>query len=130
MTFEHECHIHGTDIRDEASTLLEAQGYIRLFEDVRLWGGGIVDDAGATFEDWWIDPQYFDSNITTITDTGPYYWEAVAELKKFQKNEYTAKHRCCRAWPEEYDLFWNDGDERTQKDFMSRMTQRIDNEGI
>ena len=130
MTFEHECHIHGPDIRDEASALLETQGYIRLFEDVRLWGGGIVDDAGATFEDWWIDPQYFDSNITTITDTGPYYWEAVAELKKFQKNEYTAKHRCCRAWPDEYDLFWNDGDERTQKDFMSRMTQRIDNEGI
>ena len=130
MTFEHECHIHGQAIRDEASQLLEAQGYVRLFEDVRLWGGGLVDDSGATFEDWWIDPAYFDSEITSIADTGPYYWEAVASLKKHFNNQYTARHRCCRAWPDEYDLFWNDGDQQTQKDFINRMTKRITDESI
>ena len=130
MTFEHECHIHGQAIRDEASQLLEAQGYIRLFEDVRLWGGGVVNDSGATFEDWWIDPQYFDSQITAIADTGPYYWEAVSALKQFFNNQYTARHRCCRAWPDEYDLFWNEGDRQAQKDNISRITKRITDESI
>lgn len=130
MTFEHECHIHGPAIRDEASALLEAQGYVRLFEDVRLWGGGLVNDSGATFEDWWIDPAYFDPEIVAIADTGPYYWEAVAKLKEAVNNQYTARHRCCRAWPDEYDLFWHEGDRSAQKDFISRMTKRINDEGI
>lgn len=130
MTFEHECHIHGQSIRDEASQLLEAQGYVRLFEDVRLWGAGIVDDSGATFEDWWIDPAYFDPQITSIADTGSYYWEAVEALKQFFNNQYTARHRCCRAWPEEYDLFWSENDKQTQKDFISRITKRITDESI
>lgn len=130
MTFEHECYIHGQTIRDEASNILEGLGFVPLFADVRLWMGGVGDDSAATFEDWWIHPDYFDPKILEAQDQGLYYWEAVSALKQFLNNQYTAHHRCCRAWPEEYDLFWNEGDRQAQKDYISRITKRITDESI
>lgn len=108
MTFEHECYIHGPQIRDQASYLLESKGYLPLFPDVRLWGGGVDDDSAATFEDWWIHPDYFDPEIMKISETGLYYFECIEKLKAALGNQYTAIHRCSQAWPEEYNLFWND----------------------
>jgi hypothetical protein len=124
MTFEHECYIHGPGVRDAAIAMLEAQGYVCLFEDVRLWAGGMSDDSGATFEDWWIDPQYFDQSVLDCKDSGLYYFECVTSLQKALGNEYTAYHRCSRAWHEEYNLFWNENEEQQLKLLFNRMTTR------
>lgn len=126
MTFEHECYIHGPAVRDEVIQILESQGYVCLFEDVCLWSG----DPGqqASFEDWWVDPKYFDQAILDCKDSVLYYFECVDKIKNALENEYQATHRCCRAWPKEYDLFWNDNDRQTQTNFFN--TTKDKNEGI
>jgi len=124
MTFEHECYIHGTGIRDEAISLLEARGFVSLFEDVRLFAGGTSDDSGATFEDWWIHPDYFDESILELKEQGLYYFECIDKLKSALGNDYIAHHRCSRAWPKEYDLFWDNNDERQLRELFSRMKDK------
>lgn len=130
MTFEHECHIHGPRIRDAAIGLLEDRGMIPLFADVRLWSGGLADDSSFSFEDWWIDPQYFDEDILKIQDEGLYYFECIEKIKSALDNKYNRKHNCCRAWPEEYNLFWNENDEQQLKSLFKTMTQRSLNESF
>jgi hypothetical protein len=127
MTFEHEYYIHGEDIRTPARELLESQGYIRLFEDVRHWAGGISDDSTSYFEDWWIDPQYFDATVINAGGSGLYYFECVEQLKEAMGNEYEAQHRCCRAFPDEYDLYWHDAERAQIADLFSRITPRKKN---
>jgi hypothetical protein len=124
MTFEHECYIHGPNTRDQASVLLQAQGYIPLFSDVRHWMGGIGDDSAASFEDWWIDPTQFDSKVLDAVGEGLYYFECVEKLKKSVGNEYQGTHACSRAWPDEYKLFWNEGEESQLRDLFTRMESR------
>jgi hypothetical protein len=123
MTFEHECHIHGSSIRDAAIRLLEDRGMVPLFADVRLWAGGTVDDSAFSFEDWWIDPQYFDEEVLKAQDSGLYYFECVEKLKSALNNNYDATHNCCRAWPEEYNLFWHEGDKLQQQQFFDKITK-------
>jgi hypothetical protein len=124
MTFEHECYIHGQTIRDEAHTLLETRGLVPLFADVRLWAGGLEDDSGATFEDWYIDPAEFDPDILKISEQGLYYFECVDALKTATGTTYRSHHRCSRAWPEEYNLFWHENEEAQLKQLFSRMTPK------
>lgn len=124
MTFEHECYIHGTGIRDQARAVLTSQGYVPLFEDVRLWAGGLQDDSQWSFEDWWIDPAHFDPRVLDAKDSGLYYFECVEKLKNTLGNKYTATHHCSRAWPNEYDLFWNQNEEQQLKGLFSLMTLR------
>jgi len=124
MTFEHECYIHGQSIRDQASILLEARGFIPLFADVRLWSGGLSDDSGATFEDWWIHPDYFDQDILDIADAGLYYFDCVETLKQALGHEYTATHNCSRGWPEEYKLFWHDQEQQQLTTLFSQFQPR------
>lgn len=124
MTFEHEYYQHGDSIRSPARELLESQGYVRLFEDVRLWACGQQDDSTMYFEDWWIDPAHFDPSILESARTGLYYYRCVERLKKALGNEYTATHRCSRAWPEEYNLFWTQGEEDNLKEFFKHTLPR------
>jgi hypothetical protein len=124
MTFEHECYIHGPSIRDEAISLLEARGFVSLFEDVRLYAGGTSDDSGSTFEDWWIHPDYFDESVLEIKEQGLYYFECVEKIKTALGNDYTAHHRCSRAWPKEYNLFWHAGEEQQLKDLFKIMKDK------
>jgi hypothetical protein len=124
MTFEHECYIHGQSIRDQASAVLEDRGFIPLFADVRLWAGGVGDDSGSTFEDWWIHPDYFDKSILEIQEQGLYYFECVEKLKTALGNEYLARHRCSRAWPKEYDLFWHAQEEQQLKELFKIMKDK------
>lgn len=126
MTFEHECYIHGPAVRDEAIALLEAQGYICLFEDVCLWSGD--PNQKPSFEDWWIDPQYFDDIVKDCQHNGLYYFTCVDIIKTALENTYQATHRCCRAWPKEYDLFWHEADQQTQAQFFA--TTKDKNESI
>lgn len=126
MTFEHEAHIHGDKIRQPARALLESQGYVRLFEDVRLWSGGVSNDQSAHFEDWWIDPSQFDPSLLEAAQTGQHYFKCVADLKEHLGNQYTATHKCSRAWPEEYSVFWNDNERHQLEDLFSQMTKKRD----
>lgn len=124
MTFEHECYIHGPTVRDQAATLLEDRGYVPLFPDVRLWGGGIDDDSAATFEDWWIHPDYFDSSILSVAEPGLYYFDCVERIKKSLGNEYTATHNCSRGWPDEYKLFWHEQEQQQLASLFSQFSPR------
>ena len=124
MTFEHEGYIHGPRIRDQARAILQSQGYVPLCTDVRLWAGGLEDDSNASFEDWWIDPKQFDTKILEAQSHGLYYFECVEKLKNVMGNEYQATHNCCRAWPKEYKLFWNESEEQQLKQVLAAMTPR------
>jgi hypothetical protein len=124
ITFEHECYIHGPNIRNQAIRLLEERGFVCLFEDVRFWTGGIEDDSSLSFEDWWIHPDYFDQKILQIKENGLYYFQCVENLKKMLKHEYNSQHNCCRAWPEEYIYFWDQEDQQLQYDFFNKMTEQ------
>jgi hypothetical protein len=121
ITFEHECYLQGSNIRDKSIYLLEERGFVSLFEDVRLWSGG-VDNEGS-FEDWWIHPDYFNRSILEIKESGLYYFQCINKLKNKLGNNYQAYHNCSRAWPEEYRVFWDEYDKRAQLDFFKKMTK-------
>lgn len=130
MTFEHEAHIHGPDVRNKVYELLTAQGYVPLFEDVRLWAGGLSDDTNYTFETWWIDPTHFDPKVLEAKSSRLYYFDCVEKLKNTLGNDYQATHVCSRGWPEEYSLFWNDSDRQAQLAYISTLKEkRILNQG-
>lgn len=106
MTFEHEHYIHGDTLRAPSRELLESQGYVRLFEDVKPWIYGPNDTF--SFEDWWIDPKYFDESILSVQASNLFYFECVDRLRKVMNIPYRAQHNCCRAWPDQYCLYWHD----------------------
>lgn len=106
MTFEHEHYIHGDAIRVPSRQLLEAFGYVRLFEDVKPWIHSYND--AYSFEDWWIDPEYFDESILSAKASGLFYFECVDRLRKVTKVPYRAQHNCSRAWSDQYCLYWHD----------------------
>ena len=109
MTFEHEYHGFGPEIRDEQRRLLTAQGMEMLFEDNKLWSmppGG--NNNTESFEDWWINPEYFDKNILEAKRTGVYTFECIKTLRQvLNTNDYQALHACCRSFPDEYTTFWD-----------------------
>lgn len=106
MTFEHEHYIHGDSVRMPSRQLLESFGYVRLFEDVKPWMGSYNDNY--SFEDWWIDPEYFDESILSAKASGLFYFECVDRLRKVTKVPYRAQHNCSRAWSDQYCLYWHD----------------------
>lgn len=103
MTFEHEVYKH--TIQQSSREILENQGYRRLFSNVRLWGGGIYPDEGAFFEDWWIDPRYFDPNILDIASTGQYFFDCAEAMKTYAKSEYQPHRHCSVAHAREVDIY-------------------------
>jgi hypothetical protein len=112
MTFEHEYHGHGPEIRDEQRRLLKAQGMEMLFEDVRLWSRGPSNyNNTEIFEDWWIHPDYFDSNLLEAKRAGIYTFECIKTLRQLLNNtDYQASHVCNRSFPDEYTLFWDENE--------------------
>ena len=110
MTFEHEYQLWYDEIRAPSRAMLEQLGYIRLFEDVKLWTCGMRTNDSEMFEDWWIHPQYFDPKLLPAQRTAEYYWQCIEALRNTTNIDYQAHHHCCRAFPAEYDLFWNDQD--------------------
>lgn len=110
VTFEHEVHVGYEGNRTESRKLLEAQGLIRLFEDVKLWGVQFTNPTIQSFEDWWIDPQYFDPKLLEAARSNMYYPDVIEVLKENRNNPYTATHANCRAFRSEYTTFWHDGE--------------------
>jgi hypothetical protein len=113
MTFEHEECIHGPAVRDEQRALLEAQGYVRLFEDVKAWTKKLeYPQSTEYFEDWWINPVYFDSKILETQAQGLYTFEAIEHLRNTlgNTNEYRSIHNCARSHPDEYSMYWDNNE--------------------
>jgi len=104
MTFEHEIYLNDT-IQQSSRELLESLGYRRLFSNIRLWGGGVIDDVGKFSEDWWIDPTYFDKDILDIAKSDDYFFNCVKALKEYRGADYKALHHCCSAFANELDMF-------------------------
>ena len=113
MTFEHEYHSHGPELRDTQRKLLEAQGMVMLFEDVKGWTiGNSRHNNTEYYEDWWIHPDYFDVSLLGVKTQGLYTFECVEVLRNYlNQNDYTADHVCCRSFPDEYKLFWDSREE-------------------
>ena len=113
MTFEHEECIHGAGPRDEQRKLLEDQGYIRLFSDLKAWTK-MLEKPNSTefFEDWWINPQLVDQKVLEAQDKEIYTFEAIEKLRTVlgNTNDYQAQHVCSRSFPSEYRLFWDQQD--------------------
>jgi hypothetical protein len=106
-TFEHEFHRGITGNRDKSRQLLEARGMKRLFGDVKLWGLQFEKTGEYSFEDWWVDPAYFEPEILSIQADNLFYCDAVSTIKNYRNIPHIAVHNCCRAFRDEYKTFWN-----------------------
>ena len=76
MTLEHEFHSQGEAVRIPTRLLLESLGYRRLFSDVML-------PPNSMSEDWWIDPQYFRSDIVQYGGECLLYNECVDKIQGY-----------------------------------------------
>jgi hypothetical protein len=74
MTIEHEVFKYGDSNINPIREVLLSQGYIMLFKNITF-------DNGAAFEDWWIDPNYFDNDIISLKTENIYWKEAVEKIK-------------------------------------------------
>jgi hypothetical protein len=92
--------------------------------------GGVGDDSAATFEDWWIHPDYFDSKVLAAQDQGLYYFKCIEKLKNTLGNQYRGTHNCSRAWPDEYNMYWHEQEKQQLQELFSRMTPKEQDEGI
>jgi hypothetical protein len=115
ITFEHEF-FRGDHLRSDSRKLLEDLGMVRLFSDVKYPSILPVNrDQILLAEDWWINPEFVDLDILSIEKTGEFYKDNIDILKKYKNLPYTSKHMCSQAWPDEYCLWWNQGDEQEYK---------------
>ena len=111
VTFEHEIHVGYDGNRTASREILESLGLIRLFDDVRLWGVQFTTNPiTQAFEDWWIDPTYFDPKILEAQRSNLFYPEVIEVIKQNRNNPYIATHNCCRAFPDEYNTYWHEGE--------------------
>ena len=108
MTFEHEIYLNQR-VQAPSRQLLESLGYQRLFGNVRLWGGGVHNDANCYSEDWWIDPAYFEPDLLSIADEGLYFFDCVRKLRNYKNAGQTVSHHCCQAYVNEVDMFAIEG---------------------
>lgn len=85
LTIEHESYRVGPDmVRNPSRNVLLSMGYSMLFSDVIL-----VDKVASpniiagSFEDWWIDPSFFDEDIFNYGGKWLTYDECVNKIKEY-----------------------------------------------
>ena len=111
VTLEHETYKWGNDISTNTRHKLEELGYVRLIENVRLWGGGLLPDEGVFSEDWWIHPQYFDEKLLKAKQSKVYFFDAVEGVRRvLGNNRYQGHRHCNQAFPKQHDTFMGHGD--------------------
>jgi hypothetical protein len=120
LTIEHEFYRYGDAISKPSRELLESLGYIRLFEDVKLINYGADARNDSYFEDWWIDPRFFDVSIIQSGRSKMYYHDCIEHLKSITSNEYEAVHNCSKAWPHEYRYFWSESEKEALQAQLSQ----------
>ena len=75
LTFEHDLYMLGPQQKIESQIILKDLGYICLCDNVKI--------DGLTFEDWWINPKYFNSNfIQNNTFREKEYTDIINKLKE------------------------------------------------
>ena len=57
ITFEHDCHAHGPEIKNLSRAYLESYGYKLVVSNVSDWG------ISRDYEDWWVHPELVDSDL-------------------------------------------------------------------
>jgi hypothetical protein len=72
-TIEHESFRYGNQHRDYMRDELHKNGYIMLFEGVKF-------PDGREWEDWWIDPKFFNDKVLSTKASGLTYHEAVERV--------------------------------------------------
>jgi hypothetical protein len=77
MTMEHEYCYNGDLVRKPSRDLLHGLGYKMLFEDVCFPDGKI-------WEDWWIDPSYFPSDIFKFGGCRLNYNQCIDQIQKYK----------------------------------------------
>ena len=55
--------------------MLEDLGFIRLFGDVKAWSIGSRGNGTESFEDWWVHPGYFDTDLIDLKSSNLYSFE-------------------------------------------------------
>jgi hypothetical protein len=55
ITIEHDCYRYGNKFKDSERLILKSQGYHLLCPG--------VSDGGNSFEDWWINPKFFNPEL-------------------------------------------------------------------
>ena len=105
MTFEHES-FKDVYLRDASRATLEGMGMVRLFEDVVI-PQVLNYYPGQTqiFEDWWINPEYFEPELLSIKTSGQDFKHNVEVLKQYKNLPYAGTHACSILWPDEYRIF-------------------------
>jgi len=109
MTFEHESYHRGDSLKQPSRDLLRSLGYVTLFDDVTLprdvRSYAHVEETTNGFEDWWINPKYFDPKVLDAKRSSTTYPKCIESIKTALNNNYTATHKCCPAFESEYELF-------------------------
>lgn len=104
ITLEHE--IYRTDtIQDASTSILTELGYVRLFKNIRLWGGGVVNDTDIFSEDWWVHPEHFDKELLAVADSNLYFFDCVEKMKTWNTTPYKGHHHCSQAFAKEVDIY-------------------------
>jgi len=77
MTLEHDLyggHIDQQLIRKESRQLLSDNNYLLLFGDVCL-------ADGSPWEDWWVNPKFFNKDITSLKEDSIYFEDCIRKLR-------------------------------------------------
>ncbi len=83
MTFEHDLYDCGDIRKAPAQKVLEEHGYVALFENVLTDGTG--KGVLEPWEDWWINPKHFPSEILQLQAKDIFYKDCVEAVIKFQE---------------------------------------------
>ena len=62
ITIEHDGYLYGDKYREQQRNLLNSYGYLLLCSNVYVEQSG-YEGKECPFEDWWIDPSEFDSDL-------------------------------------------------------------------
>lgn len=81
MTFEHDSYARPVELlRDPSRQILLDHGYMPLFKDVLTDGTDL--EGLQPWEDWWVDPQYFDDHILGLQESNIFYKTCIKKIKQ------------------------------------------------
>lgn len=66
ITIEHDAYLYEDKYREQQRSLLISRGYFLLCSDVWVeqpGHAGYISGTGCPFEDWWVDPSEFDTDL-------------------------------------------------------------------
>lgn len=77
ITIEHDSHIgYSESERKPQRDFLHQEGYFLLF-------GNVKNKDGASYEDWWINPKFFNfEKISSLSSDGEYWGDIIEKINK------------------------------------------------